>query len=1377
MLHLTVSSADGNFIETSSGPAARELKRRYDQLAGVGPSVRSPYAITAFVSQHGKSMYRIGFVCINFCLFLCCFYIFTIYRHRDEHSAPGASAAELEERITLSKSTTSESSHSPRGKRNSRLSMHFLPPMFAKSNVPPPRPQATSSNSSVSKKLRKTRSSEWQSTDNIITSGPTFTVTGRGHSQSVTAMDNTRPSMTFSTYPAPKPIDAFAELLNWFASNNNSSSNFSTNALFNPGKVSADHNRPRATISLPFGRNVSFDPPAYKPPVAKLVTPRHLREMQSFESGLTVTIRPDGIPENLSDRDSPVPGQGSDNSRPSSAIRLSMLSSAPSISEMSSDDLPSEPPETDMSPSAEALRLSSHYSTEVFNVLQTYRGLPLFEKIVPESETTAVIKLSLSGNQDAAPRDDPRFVIWGTVLPENNNNYSTSRDSLTDLSNPSTSSISKRRGSKVSKVRSPEVSNVELPASAEERRVILAATIERWIAQLTSGLNYDELLNFFLTYRTYVSGVDLCHLLICRFHWALQQASSAEDEVVRRIVRVRTFVAIRYWMLTFFTVDFIPNRELRLLIADWLNTLLHDPIMKKRVDAAVCFFRDSFLMLLLIYSIVFKGIVRRLIRVAKDCKRIHIRATEEPELRVTTNPAAEAEAQRAGNLLGKSFGEAVRKAPTMMVSDTESELDLDFLPDEAKLEETAPGFPSDPANAHLSAGHAKDGTLLSSSRPVSALPISSYNILHRTEHAPPPNGDDLPFVHNYADLPLANRHSALSRAFVRTIGRLGRWKRALNAKPVIRPAPLLPSGPVSVFNLDVSPLKETQKTINGEHYMLAPKPISPPANMTHMQGKVPHSPAASLPSTLPPVLMNQSIPPISHIDTHSTALSGFVPDHSESFIDAPVSIRPELPPLPPLPTPVENDNNIVHEETDMPPIPVFAINDNDSYEDLYIEPTPQPRPESQTTFNEYEYSDRLAEPDRPQSFLSTSTDSFGAILTSDGPLQPTFPGEHRQWQFDVVSIDELGSDAHHSLIHDDGPMHPPGLRKPAKKLPTRHDFEFVRRSEVSSMGIISHESMRDSMNGSTHSSPSSSGMPGPINRFQMKSLRQAFESDSNDGEEGDVEAALRKLEGQINPKVMQENAEKVDVWVRSLQERMANGDYGYESSIYSEDEVEGFIDEAGPLTDDTDVETPPELVVSTLETTDDENSPDDFDGMPHTPIPSQNAYIALPPGLERPARIEAQKPPPEDVVPLEILQSRLDPSEPVTNISDDTPRFQQPFILTQSGKAFAEHFAMIDRELFMGVKFEELVSEDWSECKEINVLDWAQYLKDRARWKAEGLHPEKTTALAAVRARFNLMVNFVVSEVVMSQPSQRHLVVGKLIKVAWVRASYSPRTH
>src|SRR5712671_254379 len=55
-------TADGSFVETSSGQAARELKKRYDRFIKIDRDNRSPYAITAFVNQHGKQMYRVGYV-------------------------------------------------------------------------------------------------------------------------------------------------------------------------------------------------------------------------------------------------------------------------------------------------------------------------------------------------------------------------------------------------------------------------------------------------------------------------------------------------------------------------------------------------------------------------------------------------------------------------------------------------------------------------------------------------------------------------------------------------------------------------------------------------------------------------------------------------------------------------------------------------------------------------------------------------------------------------------------------------------------------------------------------------------------------------------------------------------------------------------------------------------------------------------------------------------------------------------------------------------------------------------------------------------------------------------------------------------------------
>lgn len=413
--------------------------------------------------------------------------------------------------------------------------------------------------------------------------GPTFSVTGRGHSQSVTAVDIPRHTTTFNhILPPVRKKDIFAEVMDWHTPS--PSSQFLTFS-FSPEQTLDDQNRP--TVLHPFGPGITFNSPSSQSTIDRLPAPRHLREMQSFESGMTA--RQIDLRSSLPSSDSPVPSEPTiSDSRPPSAMSLTLTSSDddPTVFDVSETHVDID---ANIGPSAGTQRLTSAHTIEVFNVLQTYRGLPCFENLVPDSE--GVIKLSLAADQSGAPRDDPRFVIWGEVQPEYDTDdyHSTFRDSLTDFStsNPS-SSVSRRKSIKVSKMKAPEALNVRLPVTeVEGQRVLLAATIERWIAQLTSTLDYDELLNFFLTYRNYVSAVDVCNFLICRFHWALQKPPSMQDEAVRRVVRVRTFVAIRYWLLTFFTVDFIPNRELRLLFADWLNTLIHDPLLKTHSDGIV----------------------------------------------------------------------------------------------------------------------------------------------------------------------------------------------------------------------------------------------------------------------------------------------------------------------------------------------------------------------------------------------------------------------------------------------------------------------------------------------------------------------------------------------------------------------------------------------------------------------------------------------------------------------------------------------------------------------------------------------------------------------------------------------------------------------
>ncbi|KAJ6464298.1 hypothetical protein C8R47DRAFT_1057447 [Mycena vitilis] len=1256
---------DGSFVETSSGAAARELKRRYDHHYGVNVSVRSPYAITALINQHGKEVYRVG--------------------NREKKTPPAASAVDADERVSLP-ATPSEASRA-RSPRRSRLSVT----MFNKTGSVSGRPQTASGPGP--RKLRKTRSfSEMASVS--PTTGSTFSParpTGRGHSQSVTSADfGPRPAA--QEEPIPRVGDMFADVMGWVPPTSASAgiSALSKYPLNGEASSSGGHN----IITHPFGASVLFQSPSRRPMVEFLPTPRLLREMQSFESGLTAK-QTDVEGEGELSFDA-VSVNGSDGSRPRSAFRVRDSTSGASF--LTESDVPSseaadstshsDPASMPFSPKPET-ELYSRYSTDVFDVLQTYRGLPLLEKLSPGEETT-VIKLSLSSDNTAAPKDDPRFVIWGEPVPERDVDEagSVSQGSHTDgSSSQPSSSISKKRSVKgKSKAMPPEMPSLKLSPDDEAQKVLVAATIERWIAQLTSDLSYDELLNFFLTYRTYINAVDLCHLLICRFHWALQQPSSTQDEMVRRVVRVRTFVAIRYWLLTFFTVDFMPDRELRLLVARWLNTLIRDPILTKHTDGL--------------------SIVRKLKKVAKDCKKVHTRAPSKPKQPRPTSVKPPPESH--GHVLGESFAAATRKAPA---EDEDSDVDLDFLPDEQALPVSTSEFNGgDLANAHLSTVH------LGSSTRASTMPLSSLSILQRTDHLAAESNSAAPFVQSPATLPI--HHSALSRVLVKTMGRLGRWKRVLNQRSSVR-APLGACADVDAIDLELT-VNRDLLSVNGgvEQYlkMIGQAPPAAPAAIT--------SPAAVVPPAVP--------------------VTPAVPIPSPPGLAPATSVEP--------PTPLVT--------TVSPPSPVEAPPEYADSIAAVSEPEQAAIPTAEDTASIAETLD-VASParpdsiDRPSSFRSSSTDSFGVPIAS---AQATFPaGAQSQWQFEVMSIDELDLSDNSSDEHGDGPSIPPGLRQPVRRLPLRREFEFVRRSEsVSSMGL-------QSAGHSSQVSATSDAEPiagGNIHQWQMNALVNSLSDDEEEG--GDVEAALHRLEGQINPQKQQEKASKVDGWMRTMRERFMNGDYDEDEVRQFSDEEEEDYEERSSLDDsaaDTDANDPHDITIVEPVGDAGEHGPTDTPTLPQSP--------------PRPA--DEARPAPEDAVPLEILQSRIPaggvaspkpvPRPPVSKPGEGS-RFHRSFIFGHRAQVLAGHFAMIDRELFMGVKFEEVL-DDWMAYEDVEVLDWAQFLKDRARWKSDPEWADKISALAAVRARFNLMTNFIVSEVVLSPPNERHAVVAKLIRIAW----------
>jgi GDP/GTP exchange factor required for growth at low temperature len=677
------------------------------------------------------------------------------------------------------------------------------------------------------------------------------------------------------------------------------------------------------------------------------------------------------------------------------------------------------------------------------------------------------------------------------------------------------------------------------------------------------------------------------------------------------------------------------------------------------------------------------------------------------------------------HLLGEKFAAATRKS---IVEDEDSDVDLDFLPDQATFADSPSAFHHDAANAHLNTAHVGAG--LSPTRPAS-IPFSSFSILQRTDHAPGPIQDpDVPFVQNAA-MPI--HHSAFSRVFVKTIGRLGRWKRVLNSRAVARTS-LSGCTDVSAFDLELGVSRDLLAVNGGvEDYLAMAGPRTASSVTAY---SLPPLAASATPS-------EAEQPPVPCSSPPSTSTSH---DHASTLVED---------------KPADRDK---HDSRH-----TVAENADDSKADQSIP----------------------GSGDRPASFQSSSTDSFGSPLAS-GQLPLFRPLAQAPWQFDVVSIDDLEfSDTSSDYQVVQNPTSPSGLRRQPRKLPLRRDFEFVRRETVSSLGNATRESVTSNVS-SVISSPSGTGLGGGIAQWQLNSL---VDSLSADEEAGDVEDALRRLEGQLNPEKQQEKASKVDGWVRTMRERMAAGNYV--------DEPPRFLDEDSDDSNDSDDE---ELRNDSFDSLNEQDSASQHEEaavpsipiVPHssnddvepplasTPISSQTPHFippapTIPPANPgSPSRTEA-KPAPEDAVPLEILQSRV-PSRPSTASSQKAPvpRFTNPettrvhrsWILGNRTAVIANHFAMIDRELFMCVKFDELIVDDWIRCEEVNVLDWSEYLNDRARWRAESRFADKTTALAAVRGRFNLMANFIISEIVLTQHHERPALVAKFIRIAWVSPSF-----
>ncbi|KAK1228344.1 Guanine nucleotide exchange factor lte1 [Marasmius sp. AFHP31] len=1118
----------------------------------------------------------------------------------------------------------------------------------------------------------------------------------------------------------------------------------------------------------------------------------------------------------------------------------------------------------------------THFSTEVFDVLQTYRGLPLLDRLEKQKskrrgsrrrrgrpsgasasassasgaeeedgddfemdgedgrdvdgdvenengvnddndddgEDEWVIKLSLEDDESAAPRNDPRFVIWGELHESNGDEDdgvrsssnvsqvagSTSRASSISVGGGSESvslpgggrsrggSLSKRKVKKELKKKEKEarsrsgsgtagvgVDGIPLPGSSqssdhgaeptpaaptptsqddgkEKKKQLLAATIERWLAQVTSEFNYDELLVFFLTYRTYISPLDLAHLFICRFHWAVSDseygASGNTGPEVKRVVRLRTFVAFKFWLTTFFVMDFMNNRELRVLLAKWLNDFVKDPILERYPDALVS---SLFHLTTCCYRIdqLQQNIVKKLRKVAKECKRAWVplppkksqaspteakgdgsNLTSPGSAASSSLPTPDAtEPPGREHLLGERFAEAalaLKKTRERKERDEDSDVDLDFVPDHVAA--TAAGL-------HIQLG-------------PTGIPLSSLSILQRTDLAPGPSSPDVEasMAQDISYQPLPPLHGNL---LSKVMGRLGKFKRVLKDHRTM--GRMTTYGGYGGDGSGIAPIGSDLRgypAINIESF-------SRLAVADSLRSPTPHTTQQA-----PGVLVNA--PSISTLRNTETQAPHTQSSPAAPSVEAQTQDQTQHPISPTTSLSVSVAGNQPSEGS--------STEDSGS---LKVPSTPR-HPDDTVSLSSRTSSISLAR--------TSSTDSFGVPLSATRS-SAMFPAFRSPWQFDVVSLDELSdTSSNEDGEHEHDPTLPPGLtgahslfnqhqNRPQRRLPTRRIMEVTNddRGTVSSMGIISRRSHASTASTSSIGGEEDAG-PGLGRGIQQWQLNELVDSLTDNEEPGDVEDALKRLEGHINPDKVLEKANKVEGWVRTIRDKLQAGDY-------DEDERPRWMDE------DDDEENEHEREQNTLAEVEGEDSAGSafeqhIDGNGNARVGEGTGVEAVktPVGAVSPPRgavTTDAKPAPEDVVPIEILQSRLSdlpsliPNRPSIALRTSLSARHHSFVLDSKADVLAQYFAVIDRDLFCALGFDELLAGDWMSCNEIEVYSWKQYMIDCARWRAESRYPERTSALGNIRARFNLVANFAVSEVVHTHPSDRVHVFVKLLHVAW----------
>ncbi|KDE02730.1 hypothetical protein MVLG_06744 [Microbotryum lychnidis-dioicae p1A1 Lamole] len=921
----------------------------------------------------------------------------------------------------------------------------------------------------------------------------------------------------------------------------------------------------------------------------------------------------------------------------------------------------------------------------------------------------------------STPGDDPRFVIWGVKDQRGHARVASkpSEDSRVNvassdggqrrgsiapapavaspvMSSPATASSSSRwslsqphhqsesPGTSVrnsvgsqSSIQSPLSSSMtgrSAPGSfAPPQRVLMAATVERLVAELTSKIEVELLASFFLTYRTYLQPVHLLQAFTTRFDWAMQPPSSPADDAARRIVRVRTFVVIRYWLLNHFVLDFYPDRELRTTLTVWLNKRGRDEAIRNNP-------KDQRLI---------KGL-KKLVRRLKDMHAV-LGPTDTIEARAAI-------ARQSTDL------PPMPKSPAL----SDEDVDLDVVPAMGSGP-TAPkefgGAPRD--RSRLPTSSAKDKL---TTRPTSLIPL--------------PGGQ-----------------SAVARSINNALGTIGRFKRMLGNRAHVAQA--------SSSSLNPSASAEAVEVVEYEQHDTGdllwikdgldryldfyniPRDVADPEDISSGEVQSQHVEAGSLqpvaelegdqldasesdqaPSVTAP---HESLPVESAPATHVIGCAG--PDESASQGRWPSSVSstdPDFPHKPP--------NTLFFPPSSIPIFEPASYNEYDSSRSGCLE------------LDDVDLSDEDDDVVEVKRTLKRLPGAANLRLATSVPRKPT--AHHR---LSTETVSSYGS-------------------------PCRPSFE-------------GHD--RESMMVSWVDDEVSGAEPGVLPGLEGFLLDGLVESDEE--EPGDIEAALRRLEGIVDDSRERKKAERVEEqmvkserkkqglpWLATASQDGPSANGEPRDSVSTSASLSVSVEQPVSPTSTNLEACEIAIVASDVVSLNSSNPSQPSDDHPVAASPNRTVSRQLR-AVPRKASIGnllARTP------ARASTRAAAGPRGPQASAGPAPPRHRS-FLLHCRTEVIAQQFYLIERDMLRVLAWPELVSGAWRDRSQpqIEVLDWEAHVKERRRVEIlakESGESKSSSAVQAVIARFNLTANWVASEILLTaNPDERVALIAKFIRLAF----------